>query len=448
METISDHHKFLEQQSTMRNFLKYLVPSLLGMLLTIVNYFIDGIMVGNKIGQAAFAAVGVAGPVYTLFVAISVGVGVGGATLYSQAMGSKRYERAQKIYTHSVVTICVTTLLLVGTAYIFRDSIPYFLGATSDTYTYVTDYMNIILLFGIVLTVENALSVFIRNDGNPNLSMIGLSTTAVLNIILNWLFLYVFELGIIGVAVATIIASFIGLCVLSLHFLRERSNLKLVKYKFNKKMLFSIIFVGFPSFLVESAVILFVVSFNNVLKTLAGSEGVAAFTAIHYTHSAALLTFMGIGLAIQPLISYYQGAGIQQRITKTVNIAVVTALAFGVVFICIIQFFTRPILNIFGDFSEGVFTIAERGLKIFVLSYLFMGVNFVMMVYYQAAQKVWIANCITAAREIVLMLVFLFTLPRIWGINGVWLSIPMAECIVLVCVFIYHTLEKKRLTYR
>ncbi len=428
----------LETESVWRTFVRYLVPSLVGMLLMAVNFVVDGVMVGNRLGPVALAGVGIAQPVYTVFLAMSIWIGVGAATLYSQHMGAKLYEQAQHIFTQALFLIFGSTLIIGVTALFFREPLAYALGANADTYPYVSRYMHVLLLFGFVFTIENTLSVFVRNDGNPNLAMVSLMTTALVNIALNYVFLYVFNWGVTGAALSTILAAVLGILVLCLHFFTKTNHLRFVRSTFDKRLFVRSVVIGFPSFLSEVGISVFTLAHNVTLKYIAGTDGVAAFSVLNYVHSVMLMAFLGLGAAIQPLISYFHGAQNRAREQQTMKIAIWTAVAAGSLSFLVGLLAARPIVAIFGDFPQDIMALAVTGVRLFFIAYLFMGVNFVMMTYYQSIGHVGMATWITAAREIVVMLAFLLILPPLFGINGVWLAIPLSEIVVLATIYAYH----------
>ena len=214
-------------------------------------------------------------------------------------------------------------------AFLFRTELAYLLGANADTFQYTAGYMKVMLLFGFIFTVENTFSILVRNDGGPNLSMIALVATAVVNIGLNYVFLFVLDYGVEGAAAATVIGAFVGLVILSTHFFRKKSNLRFVRFKFNRKLFLLILVIGFPSFLAEVGFSVFTISHNITFEYLAGTAGVSAFTILNYVHSVMLLLFLGMGAAIQPLISYYRGAGSEVKMKKTVRMAIGTAFGAG-----------------------------------------------------------------------------------------------------------------------
>ncbi|MEG0260117.1 MAG: MATE family efflux transporter, partial [Lysinibacillus sp.] len=258
----------------------------------------------------------------------------------------------------------ILTLIIGLTAFTFRTELAYFLGANADTFAYTSGYLNVMLLFGFVFTVENAFSILVRNDGGPNTAMIALISTSVVNIVLNYVFLFVLDYGVEGAAIATVLGALVGLIILSTHFFRKKSNLRFVRFKFDKKLILLILVIGFPSFLAEVGISVFTISHNIAFKELAGTVGVSAFTILNYVHSVMLLLFLGMGAAIQPLISYYRGAKDEKKMKQTVRLAIATSFGAGIFFVLIGQFAATQIVSLFGDFPEEVIVLAVSGIKL------------------------------------------------------------------------------------
>ncbi|WP_433707896.1 MATE family efflux transporter [Paenibacillus illinoisensis] len=428
----------LERQSVGKAFISYLVPSILGMLVIAFNFIIDGIMVGHKLGSTALAGIGIASPVYTLFVAMSLWIGMGGATLYSNYMGQRDMTTAKQIFTKSITIILLITMAIGYTAFTFKDQLVYALGANAETFPYAADYINIMLLFGFVFTIENALTIFVRNDGDPNTSMYAQITFAVANIVLNYITLYVLEWGVQGVAIGTIVSASLALLVLLSHFFKKSNNLVFTRFKWNSKLFGTIVLIGFPSFLAELGMSVFSISHNISLDRIAGTDGVASFTVLNYIHGVVLLAFLGLASAAQPLVSYYHGAKQMVREKQTIRIASRTALACGVILLLVVQWGAPYFVQIFGSFSESVTSNAVYGLRIFTFAYLFMGINFVMSTYFQSIGNAKMAIWITAAREMIIMIALIAILPSFWGVTGVWLAVPLSEMLVLVTIAVYY----------
>lgn len=427
----------MESDSVGKVFVRYLIPSLIGMFMMSINVVVDGIFVGHRYGEVALAGVNVAVPVFSIYFAVSLWIGMGGAVLYSRHLGAKQVKEARSVFTHSLALIFGLTLLLAGTAYMFREQLALFLGANDETMPYVMEFMTVLLGFGFIVTVQNTFSIFVRNDGNPNLAMISLLVTAACNIVINYVLLFVLDFGVSGSAWALIGAAAIGTCVLLTHFLRKDSTLRFVKFRFSWELIRNTFTIGLPSFVAELGISVFTAGYNMAMVRWAGTVGVSAFSMLNYVHSVMLMLFIGMGAGIQPLLSYYRGAKLRSRERETIRLAVKTAIGIGLGVYLVGLLAADGIVSMFGSFSAEVRQMAATGIRLFFLAYLFMGVNFVMMTYFQSTEQVKMATWITVAREMLLMVAILLTLPHLIGTTGIWLAIPISELVVVVTVYAY-----------
>lgn len=427
----------LGTQSVAKSFFQYFIPTIFGMMLMSVNIVIDGIFVGNGVGEVALAGVNIAVPVFSIIISIALLIGTGGGALYSMAMGNNDPHQAKTIFSISIVLVTVITIIASLVSYVNIELIARLFGATDQTLPYVIDYMTILLIFSLFITFEVCLSIFIRNDGDPQLATLGLVVVAIVNIILNYWMVFTLELGVTGAALATIIASFAGILIYMLHFLKKGSGLKLVKIRWKKRDLFAIGSIGFPSFLSEAGMGIFVVGYNVAMAYHIGTNGLAAFSVINYLHAFMFLAFIGIGSTIQPMISYYYGAKKFEAIKTTIRIAEATGGILGILFISIGYFGADFLVSIFGITSAEVSTLAADGLKLFFLGYLFMGLNFIYMTYYQSIGQIKPSIGITLFRGIILLIITLIVLPFIFGINGIWLALPVSEGIVAIALLLF-----------
>ncbi|TXL57821.1 MATE family efflux transporter [Cerasibacillus terrae] len=434
MRTVRDK---LESQSAVKSFFQYLLPTLLGMMLMSVNIVIDGIFVGNGIGPVALASVNIAVPVFSIIISITLLIGIGGGTLYSMAMGEGDEEKAKKIFSLSFILVTIITLLVSIIGLLNMDGIASFFGANEETLPYVKDYMYILFLFSLIIAWETCLSIFVRNDGAPQLAMIALIVSAILNIGLNYWMIFILKLEVTGAALATVLATALGLLVLVIHFFRKGSSLKFAPITFNKRAIKQIGSIGFPSFLSEIGMGVFVIGYNIAMAHYVGTNGLAAFSVINYLHTFMFLAFIGIGSSIQPMISYYYGAKKFQMIKETVKIAEVSGIILGVLFIIIGYLGADYLVQIFGVASDVIAELATSGMKLFFLGYLFMGINFIYMTYYQSIGYARPSIMITIFRGFILLIFMLLVLPLLFGVNGIWLALPVAEAIVAVVLLWY-----------
>lgn len=434
MDTVN--HR-LGTESVLKNFFHYFLPTLLGMMLMSVNIVVDGIFVGNGVGPVALASVNIAVPVFSIIISISLLIGMGGGTLYSIAMGENKPLKAQKIFTLSMVFITVITVVIAALSYMNIEALARLFGANNETLPYTLDYMRILFIFALILSWETCLSIFIRNDGDPQLAMVGLVVSAVLNIGLDYWMIFILEWEVMGAAIATVIATLVGLLIYTIHFLKKGSNLKIIKLKWEWLTIKSISVIGFPSFLSEAGMGIFVAGYNIAMNYHVGTDGLSAFSVINYLHVFMFLAFIGIASTIQPMISYYYGAKDSESIKKTVKLAEATGLLLGVLFLAIGYFGAKPLVGIFGIESTAITDMAIDGLKLFFLGYLFMGINFVYMTYYQSIGYIKQSIGITVFRGVILLIIMLLVLPFLFGITGIWLALPAAEAVVAVFLLIF-----------
>ncbi|TFJ94393.1 MATE family efflux transporter [Lentibacillus salicampi] len=414
-------------QSVTKSFFQYLLPTLIGMMLMSANIVIDGIFVGNGIGSVALASVNVAVPVWSVIISISLLIGIGGGTLYSIATGGRDTDRAKRVFTIAMVLVTIVMTVIGLAGYIAAEPLALLFGANAETLSYAVDYMQIIFMWAVILGWENALSIFIRNDGSPQLAMAGLVVSALLNIILNYWMIFILDMEVAGAALASVIATAAGLLIYTIHFFKKESGLTFVRPVWKKDDIQMINKLGFPNFLSEAGTGVFVIGYNIALSYYAGTTGLAAFSVINYLHTFMFLAFIGIGTSIQPMISFYYGAKNYESIRNTVRIAEITGIVLGVSFLAIGWFGAGGLVSIFGVETEAIRELAMKGIPLFFTGYLFMGINFIYMTYYQSTAYVRPSIGITLFRGFILLIAALILLPLWLGTTGIWLALPAAE---------------------
>lgn len=424
----------LREQPLRKVFVKYLVPSMLGLLLMSVNIVIDGIFIGHGVGANGLAAVNIAVPVFSFFYGIALWLGIGGATTYSIYVGQGKLKEARERFSLSFVTAVIATVLISLVSLWRLEGLAYFFGANDEIIHEVLDYMSVILTFGLVFVLESLLSIFIRNDGNPMLAMVSLIVAAVGNILLNYLFIFVYAWGVKGAAYATVLATVIAFFVMLLHFLWPKRNLAFVPFTWRWQRLQQILSIGFPSLISEVAIALVTLGYNIAFMRLIGELGVAAFSIVNYLHSMAALMFVGIGSALQPLVSFYYGAKLYERMEESLRFAVITALSFGLLSFGLGFGFAGPLTLMFNAEDPALYDLTVTGIRLFFINYIFLGVNIVYSTYYQSVGLVKLSLLITVSRSILLVLLLLVSLPFLFGTTGVWLVVPIAEGVTVLIV--------------
>ena len=416
-------------------FISYLIPAVLGMVLMSVNIVIDAVMISRGVGANGLAGVNVAIPAFSIFFSISLWIGMGGATLYSIALGENKIERARSIFTQSMtVAVVIVGALMIICLWRIED-LAYLFGANEVILPYALDYLTVLLTFGMIYVLENILSTFIRNDGNPNLAMAGLVVTALLNIAFDYIFIFIFGWGVTGAAAATILSAAIGFLVLLSHFFRKSSILKWTKFHFEWNTVKQIMVIGFPSFTAEITVAIVTIGFNVTFMKYAGELGVASYAIVNSIHSMMLLVFFGVGAALQPIASFHYGANLPERLKEGLNLAVKTAIVLGCVAIVSGLFFGEYIIGLFDVQSEELLTLTVTGMSLFFIQYVFFGYNIVYGEYFQSVRQTRKSILIILSRGLLLIIPLLWIMPKLFGVNGIWLVMPVSEVLTAIVVF-------------
>ena len=293
--------------------------------------------------------------------------------------------------------------------------------------------------------IENILSIFIRNDGNPTLAMMGLIITSVVNIVLNYLFIFVFEFGLKGVAYAIVISGVAGIFVLLTHFLSVKKQLGITKSFIKELNLAGILAIGFPSFLVEASAALVVILFNVTFNKFMGDIGLASYAVVNYLHIVFLMLFIGVGAALQPITSYLYGAIQYGKMAIFLKLALISAGGLGIfltIFGIVGDLF---LIKVFGITDPEIVEYTAIGIQSFFLGYLFLGINMVLLEFYQSIARVRYAVMIVVLRVVIFFIPLIFLLPAFWGANSIWLAFPLSEAGAVIVVLLAVKLRWIRL---
>lgn len=345
-------------------------------------------------------------------------------------------KKAQSIFTQSFFLATFIVGILVVLCLWKQKELAYLFGASDEIFPYAKDYLQIILLFGVIYVIENILSIFIRNDGNPKLAMIGLGVTSVLNIVFNYVFIFMMDMGVKGAAYGTGLATVIGVLVLLTHFFRKSSILKFTTLKLEMKTVSEILKIGLPSFIVEASAAVTIIAYNITFMHFVGAVGVTAYAVVNYMHAVFLMLFIGIGAALQPIVSYHYGAKLYKRLQQFLKLGVITGIVFGIGIWFIGWQFSENIVALFGEMPADVLAYTTKGIMLFFIGYLFLGFNLVYAEYYQAIKKIKLSSIIIVTRSIVLFLPLLWLLPTYFGGDAIWLAFPIAEGITAIGLII------------
>lgn len=326
------------------------------------------------------------------------------------------------------------------------DPVINFLGGDGILYPYVKDYLSIIILFCICYMTGYALEIYIKVDGNPVYPTLCVITGGVVNIFLDYVFVVIFHWGIKGAALATGLSQVTTTSLLFYYIFFKTKKIKFTKIKYSILNLLKIMKVGFAEFLAEVSTGISIFVFNLVILKELGEKGVSAFGIIGYVSSFITMTMIGFNQGVQPILSFNLGAREYKKIFKIIKISFFILGGLGIFFYTLINIFSFEIVSIFLRDLEDI-SLTQHALIFYSFVYIICGFNIFTAGYFTAIDMVKISTIITLLRGVILLIIFIITLPKILGTNGIWLTVFITEMMTLLASYIfmknYNPLLKK-----
>lgn len=406
---------------------KYILLNVLGMIGLSCYILADTFYVARGIGADGLAALNLAIPIYSFIHGTGLMIGMGGATRYT-------LSKSPAVFTQSACLAAFFGLFYFLIGAFFSVPLATLLGADAVTLEMTSTYLRVILCFAPMFIANNLVLCFVRNDGNPRLSMAAMLLGSLSNIILDYVFIFPFGMGMFGAALATGIAPVISLMILSAHFIRRHNSFTLRKAPLQLRALADLSSLGISSLIAEVSSGIVIIVFNGILLRLAGNLGVAAYGVLANIALVILALFTGVSQGIQPLLSHTHGAG-QRKETRTVfRIGLFSAIVFALAAYLLSVFFAAPIVAVFNrDNDPQLAQMAIGGMKLYFTAFLFSGINIITATYFSAIARPKKAFLLSILRGFVIIIPAAYLLSGLFGLTGVWLTMTVTEMIVLAC---------------
>lgn len=412
----------------------YIFPALGGLFVTYLYNIVDGIFVGQGVGAAALGAVNIGVPFITLVVAIAAVLPMGGATVVAIRMGRGDKKGANHAFmTAFSLTVLLSVLLMVA-GMAFSRQIVDLSGARelSDKMREMSaQYLFYYSAFSIPMLMSTCLSVFIRNDGSPALSFVGMCVGAAANIFLDWLFIFPLDMGIIGAAVASGLGQVFSVLVLLSHFVRKKGALRITVFRKDFLLMKKICKRGVPEAVTQLTTPVTAFCYNLMLARMVGDIGVSTFSVLSFIYSLANAILSGVAQGLQPLWGHCYGKrdtgemGWYFHCGIIIN-SILSVLIYGTLF-----FFDKPVICIFNQDADLVQT-ASAVLPVFSLSFIPMGVNLIYTAYLFSTKRTGAANAIAISRGLIVKSLAIFCIPMFFGSDMIWIAPFIAEIVTFI----------------
>lgn len=428
-----------------RLFRKLLVPTVLGMVFSAVFVITDGIFVGKGIGSNALAAVNITAPIFLINTGLALMFGIGASVVASINLSHGKVKVARINISQAVLALSVLVIILCGIVTLMPERIISLLGGSDILMPLAVEYLEWFVPFLVFSALLSAGMFYVRLDGSPNYAMVCNIIPAVLNIVLDYVFIFVLKWEMFGAALATSIGYVVGAAMIIFYLSGKNRLLRFIAIKMSRKSIlltFRNIWymcrLGFSSFLCEAAIAMMMFVGNYVFIDRLGEDGVAAFSIACYFFPIIFMVYNAIAQSAQPILSYNFGAGNLVRVSAAFRLALITSSVFGLLVILLTYICSNEITGMFIDSDCPAYAIAVEGLPLFASGFVFFGVNIVSIGYFQSIERAGYAMFATLLRGFVLIILCFRIMPLLLDVKGIWLAVPVSELITtIVILFIF-----------
>ena len=446
---MDERSRQLSEEKVWKLLFKFSLPAIVGMVVNALYNVVDRIFIGQGVGSEALAGITIGFPIMLVLMALGMLVGVGGAALVSIKLGEQKKNEAELILGNSVLLLIGVTLLVSVVGLIFLDSILVQFGASAEVLPYAREYLRIILAGAIFQAIGFGMNNFIRAEGNPNIAMKTMLIGAVVNIILDPLFIFVFGWGIRGAAYATIIAQAVSSIWVLAYFLRQKSLLRisLENMKLNIPIIKRIVAIGSAPCAMQIGSSVVIIIFNKQLSIYGGDIAISALGILHSITMFVLMPIIGINQGSQPIIGYNYGAKRYDRVKDTLKSSIFAATGIVIIGFIITRIYPHSLIYLFNKDDAELLRIGTEGIKIFLLALPIIGFQIVGANYFMAVGKPKKSMFLSLSRQVIVLIPMLLILPRYYGLFGIWLAVPVSDTIAFVLTAVFLIKEVKQLNH-
>ncbi|ADL03763.1 MATE family efflux transporter [Lacrimispora saccharolytica] len=433
------------QNNKIKTILQFSIPSIIAMMLTSLITVTDGFFIGNYVGKEGLAAVNLGLPIVYLYLAVGLMVSVGGVAIAGMALGSKDIKKCNSVFNQTMCTAMAATILLSVIVWLCLDTMLHILNADVQVAGFFTDYYGIMLLELPIMVINASFGMFIRGEGKPQYFMLVNILNVLLNMLLDYLFVRWFGLGVKGIAAASLLAAVVTLLCILYFFTSKSSVYKFGRFTFSGDVLGSTLLNGSSEFVGEMSMSISMFAYNYVILKNIGVDGVTAFTIVGYICYIFSMVIIGFGQGASPLISFTYGSKehfLAVNLRRITNFMVLTA---GAVVLLLVLVGSGWYSSLFVK-SVVVEQMVHSGVIIYAVSFLFSGINTISSFYFTSIGKAKESAIISSARGLVILLICIFTLPPLFGMTGVWLVSPITEFLTLILSLFFIGRESKYLS--
>lgn len=438
---LSDHFNY-------KKMLRFTLPSIIMMIFTSIYGVVDGFFVSNYVGKTPFAAINFIMPVLMILGALGFMFGTGGSALISKYFGEGNSKKANSTFSMLVYITIITGIAIALIGIITISPVASLMGAKGQMHSDCVLYSKIILAALPFFMLQVAFQTLFVTAQKPVLGLYSTVISGITNMILDALFMAVFGWGIVGAALATAIAQAVGGLVPIIYFVRPNTSLlRLSKPELDFKALFKICTNGSSELMTNLSMSVVGILYNLQLMKYAGENGIAAYGVLMYVNFVFLSAFIGFSVGIAPVVSFHFGAKNHSELKSLLKKSMVVISIFAVSMFILAEVLASPLSHTFVGYDADLTKLTLKGFLIFSFSFLFAGYAIFISAFFTALNDGLTSAIISFLRSMVFQIINVIVLPVFWGINGIWISVIVAEFMAVLLSVMFLIIKKKKYNY-
>jgi MATE family, multidrug efflux pump len=444
---MKDNKQFLATEPVGKLLFKMSAPATVGMLVAALYNLVDTIFVGHGVGPLAIGAISIVFPIQAIVMAFAQTMGMGGASIISRALGRGDHQKAEDTLGNIVVIIVIFAAFISITGSIFLSPMLRVFGATENILPYAVEYLRITLFGYFFFTITMALNNIIRAEGKAKASMVVMIAGAGLNIILDPIFIFGFNMGISGAAIATVISQIFSFSLLLGIYFGGYTTLKISinKLKLSWSVLSEVFAIGAAIFVRQMAGSLMTILINNSLKHYGGDLYITIFGIFHRLLMFLFMPLFGLMQGLQPIVGFNYGAKKPKRVKKAIKLAIFYATAIATVGSLILFVFPSQLISMFTS-EPMIISEGARIIRISVIALPLVGFNIVGTVMFLALGKALPSLLLSMTRQIFFFIPLMLVLPIWFNVTGIWMAFPISDILSFLVILVMVLLQFKILT--
>ena len=438
----------LSEHFTYKKLIKFTLPTIIMMIFTSIYGVVDGVFISNVVGSNPFASINLIMPVIMIIGTIGFMIGTGGSAIISKTLGEGNKEEANRQFSMLIYLEIILGVIFTIIGIILLRPIAKMLGATEEMMEDCLTYGRI-LLFGMTsFILQNSFQSFMVVAEKPKFGLAISVAAGITNIVLDFLLIYVFRLGVAGAAIATVTSQIVGAIIPLVYFSKKNNTmLKIGKTKFKLSTIIKTCTNGSSEMVTNLSMSLINILFNMQLMKFAGANGVSAYGIIMYVGFLFVGTYMGYSVGTAPIIGYHYGAENKEELKSLLSKSLKLLGVVAIIMTGLAEILSKPLASIFVSYDKELLELTINALRLYSLSYIISWFNIFASSFFTALNNGLVSALISFLRTLVFQVAMILILPAIWGINGIWISVACAEILSLFVSIMFFVKNKKKYEY-